>query len=142
MSVPKKALQSLSKKISISEIDPLVLLVEDHPGYRLAVTSVHCPRHRRICVRWHQAGSALEALNLIGFMIVPDLVVSDQYMPGMAGSELLKLIGERHPNIKRALLSGYTSGEQVMTAPYPVFAKDLDARKLIGAICKLARGLP
>jgi DNA-binding NarL/FixJ family response regulator len=36
-----------------------------------------------------------------------DVVVSDMRMPGMDGAELLTLVGERHPQVGRVVLSGH-----------------------------------
>lgn len=120
--------------------DPVVLLVDDNISYRAALVRFTCPRHRRICVQWLLANSAEEAIFLLehGRHSVA-LVVSDDNLTGMNGSDLLQATGERWQNIKRALISGWTSGEQVMDAPYPVIDKGIGARRIVDFVCRLSR---
>ncbi len=57
----------------------------------------------------------------------PDLVLSDQRMPGMTGAELLAQVGRRLPRARRVLLSGdavpgavaeYGGGVPLVTKPW------------------------
>jgi len=45
-----------------------------------------------------------------------DLIVSDINMPGMKGYELLKLVKERYPHIKTALITAYNTDDYVRMA--------------------------
>ena len=45
-----------------------------------------------------------------------DMVISDQRMPGMQGTELLKKVFEKSPHSIRILLTGYTDMESAKTA--------------------------
>jgi DNA-binding NtrC family response regulator len=50
--------------------------------------------------------SAKEALNLIDEKI--QIILADQRMPEMTGSELFKIVRQNHPNIVRILMTGYS----------------------------------
>lgn len=51
------------------------------------------------------ASSGAEALRLLTFE-KPDLVLTDQLMPGMTGTELARIVKERHPEIPVIIISG------------------------------------
>lgn len=53
---------------------------------------------------------ALEVLDSRPF----DIIVSDMRMPGMDGSQLLTHVRERHPEIIRIILSGYSDRETIL----------------------------
>ena len=46
----------------------------------------------------------------------PHVVVSDQRMPGMTGTEFLKKVKEKYPNTVRVILSGYTEVPAILDA--------------------------
>lgn len=56
---------------------------------------------------------ALKILEVEGEMA---LVVSDQRMPGMSGTEFLTLVKERFPESIRMIISAYTEIEELMDA--------------------------
>jgi len=79
-----------------------VLLVDDDPGVRFALTEVLCDRgYRVIC-----AGSGAEALTLLDGV---DVVVTDLSMPGMDGLELVSRITARAPALPVILLTAHGS---------------------------------
>jgi CheY-like chemotaxis protein len=53
--------------------------------------------------------SALSAMRTA----VPDVLLSDLYMPGMSGFELLSVVRRRHPKIAVIAMSGAYSGSEV-----------------------------
>lgn len=61
------------------------------------------------------ARSGAEALELLGREQV-HVIVSDQRMPGMSGSEFLAIARDRHPHIMRMLLTGYSDLDAVVRA--------------------------
>jgi putative nucleotidyltransferase with HDIG domain len=61
------------------------------------------------------ASSGQEALQLLGQHDVA-LLVTDQRMPGMTGTELLKLIADTRPNMVRMILTGYTEVSALVEA--------------------------
>jgi PAS domain S-box-containing protein len=61
------------------------------------------------------AGSGQEALDLLARETV-HVIISDQRMPGMSGSEFLAIARARHPEAMRMLLTGYSDLEAVVRA--------------------------
>lgn len=56
-----------------------------------------------------------EALKILEEREV-QVVVSDQRMPNMSGTELLEIVSEKYPNIRRYLLTAFTDAETVIEA--------------------------
>jgi two-component system, probable response regulator PhcQ len=61
------------------------------------------------------ADSAEKALEILESRQV-DVVVSDEMMPGMAGSEFLALVRKRYPETIRMILTGHASVESAVRA--------------------------
>jgi two-component system sensor histidine kinase/response regulator len=56
-----------------------------------------------------------EALKILDEREI-QVIVSDQRMPEMTGTELLEIVAEKHPNIRRYLLTAFTDAETVIEA--------------------------
>ena len=61
------------------------------------------------------AGSAEEALSMLAREQV-DVVISDERMPGMLGSEFLAIVRKKYPDTIRMILTGYASLESAIRA--------------------------
>jgi two-component system probable response regulator PhcQ len=61
------------------------------------------------------ADSAEEALPILAREQV-DVVISDEKMPGMSGSEFLSLVRQEYPDTIRIILTGYGSLESAIRA--------------------------
>lgn len=61
------------------------------------------------------ASSGEKALEIMEAVPV-DLILSDQKMPGMKGTELLKIVKEKWPNTIRVIISGYADFDAVLSA--------------------------
>lgn len=61
------------------------------------------------------AHSGEEALKILDEQEI-HVIVSDQRMPGMTGSEFLAIARERHPHVMRMLLTGFADLEAVVAA--------------------------
>ena len=61
------------------------------------------------------ASSAAPALEILATSHV-DVVVSDERMPGMSGSEFLALVCKQHPSVMRIMLTGEASLEAAVRA--------------------------
>ena len=90
---------------------PRVLLVDDDQRVTEGLTLALRREHFEI----GSAGSGSEALALLAREPF-DAIVSDERMPGMAGSELLTLVRERFPDIVRIILSGEANVEAAVRA--------------------------
>jgi CheY-like chemotaxis protein len=80
----------------------VVLLVDDEAGILSALRRTL----RREGYEILTAESAAEALRALEREPV-DLVLSDQKMPGMSGTELLERIARRHRDVARVVLTGW-----------------------------------
>lgn len=85
-----------------------ILFVDDEPnildGLQRMLRSM---RHE-----WEMsfAGSGPEALQILQEKPI-DVIVSDMKMPGMDGAQLFQEVSERHPQVVRIILSGYSEKE-------------------------------
>jgi signal transduction histidine kinase len=79
----------------------LVLYVDDESPNRIVFEHTF-----RDLFRVALAGSGEEALKKMD-VEVPAVVISDQRMPGMAGSELLAEVKRRYPDVERVFLTAY-----------------------------------
>ena len=92
-------------------MQPTILIVDDQPLV-LGVLRDILSRgpYRVIGVR-----SAEEGLDLMINESI-DVVISDERMPGMQGSEFLKIVRDQYPEIVRIILTGHASVESAMRA--------------------------
>lgn len=86
-----------------------ILLVDDDPGVRFALTEVLRDRGYSVI----GAGSGAEALTLLTGV---DVVVTDLSMPGMDGLELVSQIAVRAPRVPVILLTAHGSENMVRIA--------------------------
>ena len=78
------------------------------------------------------AGSAEEALRLVDDAPM-DAVLTDMYMPGMNGAQLLQEIARRHPQTVRMVLSGHSDEKAILSlvgTAHRFMAKPCDADTL------------
>ncbi len=88
-----------------------ILLVDDE----MSVTDALKRALRRAPYRFLSATSAREALDIMAREHI-DVVVSDEMMPGMRGSELLGLVCDQYPNTMRIMLTGHADLETALRA--------------------------
>ncbi|PZO54785.1 MAG: adenylate cyclase [Phormidesmis priestleyi] len=88
-----------------------ILVVDDEPDN---LDLLYRTFYRDFKVIKAQSGQdALEMLASEGDIAV---IISDQRMPGMSGTELLRLTADRYPNSIRVMLTGYTDVEDLVEA--------------------------
>ncbi len=90
---------------------PGILFVDDEVNLRKSLERLF----RLEPVTTHLASSAEEALRILERERI-QVVVSDQRMRGMTGAELLAEVRERHPDVVRVMLTGYTEIDVAVAA--------------------------
>lgn len=96
--------------------------------------------------RTYISSDAREALALLKEESI-DIIISDQRMPGMTGTEFLSIVKKEHPDIIRILFSGYLEFESLISAINEAsikkfVAKPWNSDELLGLLDELlsARG--
>ena len=88
-----------------------VLVVDDEPAIRDMLTqALSSEPYEVLC-----ADSAEEALDIIAQEPV-DVVLSDEKMPGMSGTEFLAIVRRQYPDTIRMILTGHASLESAIHA--------------------------
>ena len=78
-----------------------VLLVDDSPNVLKALLRTLRPEGYATFT----AGSAQEALDILGTESI-DLIITDENMPGLSGTDLLRVVKDRYPSIIRIMVTG------------------------------------
>ena len=91
--------------------DATILFVDDEESILRSLQRTLRKEPYRILV----AGSGQQGLEILASEKV-DLVVSDQRMPEMTGSEFLCEVSRRHPDTVRVILSGYAEPHVILEA--------------------------
>jgi DNA-binding NarL/FixJ family response regulator len=81
-----------------------ILLVDDEPYVLEGLKDTLRGQSHRVLT----ATSAAEGLDLLSEQPI-DVVVADEMMPRMRGSELLAIVSHRHPNTVRIILTGHAT---------------------------------
>lgn len=89
---------------------PCVLYVDDEPG-NLQAFMASFRKNFKVLL----ATTAQEAMDLLNSNEV-HVVMADQRMPGTLGSELLRTVKERYPQVKRMLVTAYSDIQAVIEA--------------------------
>ncbi|MBF0556122.1 MAG: response regulator [Nitrospirae bacterium] len=79
-----------------------ILIVDDEPDILEALSDTFMYDYEV-----HRAGSAAEAMAILQNNTI-DLILTDQRMPEMTGSELLARVDTQYPNMGKILLTGYS----------------------------------
>ncbi len=112
-----------------------VLVVEDEPTVRDMTRQML----RRAGWNVIEVSNGAEAWGFIEAMSSPiEALVSDVVMPGLSGIELAERVLDHYPDIRIALLSGYTAEtldlERIVARGARFVPKPVSARELLGAI--------
>lgn len=88
-----------------------ILIVDDQPAVLSILKGILSKGPYAIL----SAPSALEALDILEKNAV-DVIISDERMPGMSGSDFFAVVRERYPETMRIILTGYASLESAIKA--------------------------
>ncbi|MCL4294668.1 MAG: HDOD domain-containing protein [Anaerolineae bacterium] len=84
--------------------------------------------------------SGVEALETLRLAEKPfEVIVTDMRMPGLDGTELLKMVKEQYPQMTRMILSGYGDSEVALRAvglTHQYLSKPCDKETLISALAQ------
>lgn len=93
-----------------------ILFVDDEPNILEGLKRMLRNQRHQWDMSFAESGEqALEILEQEQF----DAIVSDMKMPGMDGAQLLEEVKNRHPNMIRFILSGYSDQELIMRSVGP-----------------------
>lgn len=119
-----------------------ILIVDDHPLYREGVISALGTHPLRANVVGLSSGSA--ALSLLGDDPTVELVMIDRRLQNEDGLATLRLVGQRHPGVTRALISADETPELVSAAQEAgaqgFLPKSLSIAQLLAAVQRLLAG--
>lgn len=102
--------QSLGADVEPGESRTL-LVVDDEPNILAAIRRLLRSQGYQVLT----AGSAREAMELLASKHV-QVILSDQRMPEMCGTEFLQRVKQMHPDTVRIVISGYTELQSVIAA--------------------------
>lgn len=88
-----------------------ILFIDDEPN----VLSAMARSQRKEPYRVLSASSPEQALEILGRESV-DVVISDEQMPGMLGSELLSKVAKLYPETIRIILTGHANADSAIRA--------------------------
>jgi CheY-like chemotaxis protein len=126
--------KTLSGQPAPDGVGRTLLLVDDEPG----ILSALCRMLRQEGYRTLTAENALAGLELLAREEV-QVVISDQRMPGLSGTEFLTRVKAMHPDCVRIILSGQADMASVIDAInngaiYKFLTKPWDPEQLRGHI--------
>ncbi len=106
---------------TLTEDDAPIILCVDDDNLILFCLKMQIKNFFHGDCRIELAESGLEALEIIENMLeddqrTPDLIISDQIMPGMKGHELLENIHLRFPGITKVMLTGMAMHDDIQKA--------------------------
>ena len=88
-----------------------ILVVDDESEIRKVLVDLFARHSYGI----YSAGSAKEALNILRREKI-EVVISDELMPGMTGSEFLSIVRKKYPDTIRIILTGHASLQAAIRA--------------------------
>ena len=109
-----------------------ILLVDDEALVRASTASMLAEIGHRVIA----CASAAEALAAINDGLRPDLLVTDQIMPAMSGTELIAEFRQRLPGVPALVVSGYRG--EVVEEDTPFLPKPFTLAQLVRALSAAA----
>lgn len=120
----------------VQKMNPAILIVDDEQSICAALQRTF----RKEKFHVFSANSGKQALEILDKNSI-DVIVSDQRMPGMTGTQLLSIVKDSHPNIGRIILSGHSDANDLVDAIneaniYQFLPKPWQDDKLISTVNK------
>lgn len=112
-----------------------ILLVDDLDQLRAVF---HRALVRQANIRVLEAGDSISARAVLLSENV-NVIVCDLNMPGMRGDKFLAEVGQRWPQVRRVLLTAWSTADLVIGSDYEVLDKQLKLWFIVDTIVKLAR---
>jgi CheY-like chemotaxis protein len=124
----------------MSDLRTNVLVVEDDATLRTLLSAV-LSRSGYVVRSSHDGFSALKKIR----SEMPDIVLSDLFMPGMSGFEFLSVVRRRYPSLRAVAMSSAYSGKTVPTgiaadAFYEKASNVLSLLEIVARIDEYRRG--
>lgn len=116
---------------------PSILLVDDEESICSALRRTFKQNQFRV----FEANSGEQALNTLKNHPI-DIIVSDQRMPGMTGTELLSIVKHQYPSTGRIILSGHSDINDLTDAIneaniHQFIAKPWNDQQLLGSVNRI-----
>ncbi|MDP1028397.1 PAS domain S-box protein [Sphingomonas sp. KR1UV-12] len=111
------------------------LLIDDEDLVRMSTADMLADLNYDVV----EAGSAEEALRLIGDGLEPDLLVTDHLMPGMSGAQLARELKVARPELPVLIVSGYAE-EDGIDPDIPRLTKPFRNAELAASLSTLTKG--
>ncbi|MBQ0755981.1 MAG: sigma-54-dependent Fis family transcriptional regulator [Amphritea sp.] len=118
-----------------------ILLIDDDPAILRALKRLLRPSVEKLGLEIFSTSEAQEALQLAQ-QEEPELIICDQRMPGILGTELLRKISDLGLSAQHYIVSGYADFDQITEAfnqgvIHQFIAKPWDERQLLHSIDQL-----
>lgn len=118
----------------MSDSKPKILVVDDEPDNLDLLYRTFRRQYRVV-----RSDSGVQALDVLAANPDIAIIISDQRMPQMSGTELLKIAAKNYPNTMRIMLTGYTDVEDLVDAinegkVYKYVTKPWNADELKGIV--------
>jgi two-component system cell cycle sensor histidine kinase/response regulator CckA len=131
---PRRQTPASGAAVPKSAVRTVLVVDDDDPVREVAVRALSRAGYRVIAAAGGDA-----ALSLLGKQDDPAsvLVLSDVLMPGMTGPRLADLVAERHPDVRVAFMSGFSTEELARTglgAPGSLLNKPFTLPELVSFV--------
>jgi PAS domain S-box-containing protein len=136
-STPDRSIESLSPSAATDQLRPLrVVLVDDDALVRMGTKAMLEELGHSVTV---EAGSGAEALHALEEVGDVDLLLTDQAMPGMTGSQLAQAASALRPKLRVLLATGYSDIQAETSVPWPLLPKPYGLEELAAALGTIAK---